>query len=174
SRSGLAFVRAVGPQYRFSEYRMKLEPRSAPQPRSTSVRPIGLHQATARDIEVLARLISTSFGRSEEEERARLARDIQRSTHRFFIALVDGEAVGSVGLAAEERRVYIIALNVLPQYRARGYGRQMLAHTVATLRGESWDEILLEVETDNRDALTLYRSCGFHEVTSYGYYQLDL
>ena len=169
SRSGRAFVKAVGAQYRFSEYRMRLDPRNVPRPRSAA-EPIRVRQADARDIDVLVQLISTSFGRSADQERARVARDLQRSTHRFLIALANEEPVGSVGIAAFERRVYIIALNVLPQYRGRGYGRHLITHTVAILLNESWDEILLEVATDNRDALGLYRSCGFHEVTSYGYY----
>ncbi|MGH2373120.1 MAG: GNAT family N-acetyltransferase, partial [bacterium] len=82
SRSGRAFVTAVGGQYRFSEYRMRLDPRSVPRPQAAA-QPI-LRWADARDIDVLARLISTSFGRSEDQERARVARDLQRSTHRFL------------------------------------------------------------------------------------------
>lgn len=173
SRSGRAFVKAVGAEYRFSEYRMRLDPRTVRGlkiPRG----PVRLRRAGASDIDALARLISVSFNRSEDEERARVARDIGQSTHRFFVGEVNGESVGSVGVAALDRRVYIIALNVLPTLRGRGYGRQMLAHTVAALRGEAWDEIMLEVATENRDALSLYRSCGFHEVTSYGYYHMDL
>ncbi len=169
SRSGRAFIKAVGAHYRFSEYRMRLDRRSAVRPRLTA-EPIRIQQATLHDVDVLVRLISTSFSRSEDQERERVARDLTRPTHRFLIAFASEEPVGSVGIAAVERRVYIIALNVLPHYRRRGYGRYLLAHTVAVLSKESWDEILLEVATDNRDALTLYRSCGFHEVTSYGYY----
>ncbi|MGH2403565.1 MAG: GNAT family N-acetyltransferase [bacterium] len=172
SRSGRAFVKAVEAQYRFSEYRMRLDPRTAPG-RQPTRGPVRLRQAGARDADVVARLISVSFNRSEEEERARVAQDIERSSHRFFLAQTNGEPVGSVGIAAVDRRVYIIAFNVLPEFRGRGYGRQMLAQTVDTLRGEAWEEILIEVATENRGALTLYRSCGFREVTSYGYYQLD-
>lgn len=173
SRSGRAFVKAVGGRYRFSEYRMRLDPRTAQAPRSRQDR-IRLQQAAAGDVDLLARLIAVSFDRSEDDERARIANDLQRASHRFFIARANGEPVGSLGVAAFERRIYIIAFNVLPQFRGRGYGRQMLAQTVAALRSEAWDEIMLEVATDNRDALAVYRSCGFHEVRSFGYYHLDL
>ncbi len=173
SRSGKAFVDAVGAQYRFSEYRMKLEADAMPGP-LPSQGPVQFARADAGDVEVLARMIATSFGRSAEEERQRVARDLEKPTHRFFVARVNEEPVGSLGVAAHGQRVYIIAFNVLPGYRGRGYGRQMLAQTVETLLTERWDEILLEVETENRNALSLYRSCGFEEITSYGYYQIKV
>ncbi len=173
SRSGRAFVKAVGAQYRLSEYRMRLDPREARTPQSARGT-LHVRQAGTEDLDVLARLIASSFDRPAEDERARVASDMLRSSHRFFVAAVDGQPVGSLGVAATDRRAYIIAFNILPHLRRRGYGQQMLAHAVAVLRRESWAEILLEVATDNRDALSLYRSGGFHEVTSYGYYQIDL
>jgi len=63
---------------------------------------------------------------------------------------------------------------VLPAYRGRGLGRELLSRTVETLLAANHGHIGQEVETDNRNALGLYVSCGFREVTTYGYYHLEL
>jgi ribosomal protein S18 acetylase RimI-like enzyme len=61
---------------------------------------------------------------------------------------------------------------VIPELRGRGYGREILARTIAELRAEGWQHIRIEVETENVNALGLYRSCGFQEIAEYRYYAL--
>lgn len=173
SRSGMAFVEAVGARYRSSEYRMKLDVDASPgTPPSQST--IRLRQADAGDVQVVAQIIAIAFGRSEDIERRRVGRDIQKPTHRFYIAHLNDEPVGGLGVVAHGDRVWIVAFGVLPEFRGRGYGRQMLAATAGMLRAEHWKEILIEVATDNRNALSLYQSCGFRETTCYGYYQMNV
>jgi ribosomal protein S18 acetylase RimI-like enzyme len=50
----------------------------------------------------------------------------------------------------------------------------MLLQTVDQLVAEKWPRILIEVATDNPNALGLYKSCGFQVTTQYGYYQLPI
>jgi ribosomal protein S18 acetylase RimI-like enzyme len=97
------------------------------------------------------------------------------------------EAIGCLNLFEAEMEYGIYAFAVLPQYRRRGFGRQMLEQIIKEVharnadlflagvsRGERSLGIALEVETQNENAIGLYRSCGFVEVTTYGYYNLDL
>ena len=172
SSSGRAFVEAMGAQYRFSEYRMKLEPERVKH--QLHLDQVELHLADTGDVELLARLTAAAFSSRKEEHLKRYAHDIQKPSHRFYIAKLQGEPIGSLGVVIHDRRVYIIAFGVLPVYRGRGYGRQMLAETIGILLAEDWQEILIEVVTENRNALSLYRSCGFKETTSYRYYSLKL
>lgn len=173
SRSGMAFVEAVGARYRSSEYRMKLDVDASPgTPPSQST--IRLRQADAGNVQVVAQIIAIAFGRSEDIERRRVERDIHKPSHRFYIAHLNDEPVGSLGVVAHGDRVWIVAFGVLPEFRGRGYGRQMLAATAGMLRAEHWKEILIEVATDNRNALSLYQSCGFGETTCYEYYQMNV
>jgi len=58
--------------------------------------------------------------------------------------------------------------------RRRGFGRQMLVLVIKQVRAASEKGIALEVETMNETAIGLYRSCGFRETTTYGYYTIDL
>ena len=73
-----------------------------------------------------------------------------------------------------QEEVGIYGFVVRSAYRGRGYGRQMLEETIRTIQARSQKQIMLEVDSQNTNALGLYRSCGFKETTTYGYYNLDI
>ena len=171
SISGKAFVEHLGAQYLFSEYRMKLQRDSLPNPQK--LEQLKLERASEQDTGLLAGLLAQSFNDAVEDRARRLAQDIHRPTHRFYIAKLDEKPVGCLGVASQELRVYVIAFGVLPEYRHRGFGRWMLTQIANNLVQEDWNEILIEVRTDNLNALSLYRSSGFMEVTSYNYYDVQ-
>lgn len=170
SISGRAFVEHVGAQYLFSEHRMKLQRASLPNPQQLGQ--LKLERASEQDTDLLASLMAQSFNDAVEDHARRLTQDIHRSTHRFYVAKLDEKPVGCLGVTGHESRVYVIAFGVLPEYRGRGFGRWMLTQIANNLVQEDWNEILIEVRTDNLNALSLYRSCGFIEVTSYNYYDV--
>lgn len=88
-----------------------------------------------------------------------------------IIPFTKGHGLGNDYLVMDEAD---LAFGVLPAYRGRGYGRQLLAQVVTLLASESWKRVLIEVETRNQNALGLYRSCGFREVTTYDFYRVRL
>ena len=71
----------------------------------------------------------------------------------------------------EVARLY--SLSVKPEYRGRGYSKQLLSKSLADLRQQNILMIYLEVETENRTAIALYQSLGFAPVKLLkDYYQL--
>ena len=54
-----------------------------------------------------------------------------------------------------------LRMGVLPSYRGFGLGKRMLDDCIAAARARGIDRVELEVRTDNRLALELYRSSGF-------------
>ena len=70
--------------------------------------------------------------------------------------------------------VGIYGFVVRSAYRGRGYGRQMLEETIRTIQASSQKKIMLEVDTENTNAVGLYRSCGFKATKTYGYSSLDI
>jgi ribosomal protein S18 acetylase RimI-like enzyme len=131
---------------------------------------ISVRQADERDVNSLAQLMAKAFQDPIETHFERLKRDIGSPTHRFYIASMAEEPIGCIGVVAENRRAYVIAFGVLAEFRGRGYGRQILTQMVNGLVSENWEDILIETEANNRPAMSLYRSCGFTETTSYNYY----
>jgi ribosomal protein S18 acetylase RimI-like enzyme len=68
--------------------------------------------------------------------------------------------------------VYLASFAVAPAYQGQGYGRQILARTVAQLLDQPARPIALEVATDNQRALALYESSGFVVTRRFDYYEL--
>lgn len=80
--------------------------------------------------------------------------------------------VGSLRLELQDE-VGIYAFGIHPAYQGRGYGRQMLEEVIYQIGADqdtSRKAIMLDVETDNVHALSLYRSCGFQIRATYDYY----
>ena len=80
---------------------------------------------------------------------------------RFFVARLDGAAVGCGGVAlfadfAEVKRMY-----VRPAYRQTGIGRRLLEQLVDDARKMDYVAIRLETMSYMTEAQNLYRSLGF-------------
>jgi ribosomal protein S18 acetylase RimI-like enzyme len=172
SPSGKAFVTYTRAGYRTSEYRMVLD-RSRFQP-VESEGSLELQSVGVETVELFASLLSTGFGTPLDDNRAWLGHDMRAPGRRFWIAYRGSVPVGTVRVIGVHADVYTTALTVLPEYRGQGYGRQILSHITHMLTEEHWEQILIEVETENRNALGLYRSLGYRETRTYGFYQLPL
>jgi ribosomal protein S18 acetylase RimI-like enzyme len=169
SAGGTAFAEAVGARYRFSEYRMELErvPEARPWPAPLQLRP-----ATPEDAAAFAR-VGAAFGDPDAAARARGVRaGMREPRHRYTLAELDGRPIGTIRVSTYREAVYLTSFGVLPELQGQGFGRQILTRTVRGLAAEGWRSIRIEVETENRNALGLYRSCGFREIAGYAYYAL--
>lgn len=173
SESGKAFVKSTGSQYQFSEYSMKLDDKLFRKNSSIDFS-IELRQAEFGDVKLLAGLTARSFGEPEEGHLERYTRDLLRPTRRFYIVLLDGQPIGTIGTTSSTERVYVVAFGITPEYRGRGYGGQALSKIIQTLLEEGPRQIMIEVVTDNRKALSLYKRCGFIEQSEYGYYGVSI
>jgi ribosomal protein S18 acetylase RimI-like enzyme len=173
SPSGIAFAEAAGRRSDFSEYRMELDPTAT---RHGSCSALALEPATVESIEELAHIREAAFGGTEQSARKLIEAWFQSPDQRFYLGRRGGEAVGSLRVFAipAESTVYIHTFGVLPGHQGRGYGRRILLGTLDRLLAEGWEHIRLEVSTENRNALSLYRSCGFREITTFRYYDMPV
>ncbi|MCX6379621.1 MAG: GNAT family N-acetyltransferase [Armatimonadetes bacterium] len=173
---GAGFARAVAGMYRFSEYRMELNPAlfmPYTPPKESAV----LERAGIEDLDRLVSIQAEAFGDTEEESRKRFTRWLQEPNQRFTLGLLNGEAAGMLRVATfgtppDARVAYICSFGVLPAYQGRGYGRQILSKTVGALLTEGLEAIRIEVNVANCNALSLYKSCGFEEISEYQYYEV--
>jgi len=171
SRSGQAFVAAIGAQYDFSEHKMVLQTfnERGPYPEQ-----LHLHKARSEDVDAITRIISASFGQSEEGARRHIMESMHSPYSQYYAGRLGSEPIGCLNLFAGDKEFAIYGFGILPQYRRHGFGRQMLEQLIKIVRSESQKRIALEVETENTNAIGLYRSCGFKEITTYGYYNIDI
>lgn len=114
-----------------------------------------------------------SFGSSYEEAAKRPRADIEKmivsSNGSFVLGAFAPHLVGVVGMfrahgAKEKHKGGIWGMYVAPEFRGRGFGRQLMTAAIAQARTvEEVEELRLAVVTTNDAAYKLYLSLGFTE-----------
>ncbi len=175
SNSGTAFAKAIHAHPAFSEHVMVL--------RTYKERPLFDERLTFRqavsvdDLAMVASIMATDMGDIEQAKRY-VADMTKQDNQRFYLMTFGGpevgcdEAIGSLRVSKMEQRTGIYGFVVRPEYRGKGYGRQLLQEAIRIIRDEGSQEIVLDVDVDNTNALGLYLSCGFEIKTTYDYYSL--
>lgn len=170
SQSGKAFVESLGVQYHHTEYKMVLE-----EPRIPSSFDERLHfrRAVREDAPAMAHITARSFDMAEHEIDWYVEHVMDNSSRHCYVGLLDGTPIGKLDVSFESDEAAIYGFGVLPEYRGKGYGRQILARTIQEILASGQWHTWLEVATENEHALALYQSCGFKVTGSYDYYCLD-
>jgi len=176
SVSGKAFLIQLGARYSFSEYVMELqEAEGAVFPAHADIR---LRAAANEDVELLVKLNTSGFAMPEDDAREYVKQTLEGDKERTWIAETGEERVpvGKIGALVEaDGRAFIYGFCVLPEYRSKGLGRQILRHTIDLLKErEQAKTVKLEVAVENEKALGLYQSCGFQVLNANDYYELLL
>lgn len=168
SQEGLKFCRTTGACYEFSEYHMQFNKSRVP---SYDDRGIKLRIAEKNDKEFLGHMDNVCFG--IEEPREDIADPLSDTLRTQYIIELDSQPIGKIGIMKESGS-YIFGFGISPEYRGQGFGRAALSLTLEALLWFNALPVKLEVASENDKALSLYKSCGFEEVTIYDYYALSL
>ncbi|GAC1400788.1 MAG: GNAT family N-acetyltransferase [Ktedonobacteraceae bacterium] len=171
SISGQGFAASLKPAYQHSEYKMELtEIKALPELESH----LRFRPARPDEAAILAHITAVSFDMPEQDVTWYSENKAEDTRSRVYLATLDEAYVGKLDVSFNEREAYIAGFGVLPLYQHRGYGRQILAQTIREIHATGQNSIVLEVATKNKNALSLYQSCGFREVSSYDYYSLSV
>lgn len=194
SSSGQEFIKKTGAHYKFSEYEMYLEENNL---KSIHRQEYGiiLRKATNKDAYEIARQNNIYFNKefenyendvknndldimSTEEQVSMLNEGIilpeeeEKNGMIIYLAEKDEKIIGKVNLQLISRIGGIYGLGVLPEYRGKGFGRQILTMGIEKLKEQNPMKIILQVAAENLNALNLYRSCGFKETSTMDYYEM--
>ena len=177
SSSGKEFVKTTGAIYHHAEYEMYLrdEAAFAGWPEGGVV----FRKATNLDAGEVARQNAIYFGEElgsgEGEESEMLLPEVEEQRGMtVYLAESDGVVVGKVHLQLIGGLGGIFGLGVLPEHRGKGLGRAILLEGVRRLRAAGAKEVMLQVATENKNALHLYESCGFKTTSTMEYFELTL
>ena len=69
--------------------------------------------------------------------------------------------IGSVFFRVYEKTGIVYAINVLPGYRGKGIGQELLEKCIASLQQKGVKKIMLKTKINNFPALALYAKMGF-------------
>ena len=100
------------------------------------------------------------------------------SSEGLLIAELDGVAVGMVDAyldpLREEPKGFIQSLGVLPRFRRRGIGKELVRRAIESLRARRMKTANAWAQTDREGCIHLYRSFGFREIRAFSMMKSDL
>lgn len=177
SGAGLAFAGAMGMTYRSSMWLMYLAPEMAVPEPAFAADVVACAFGDWLPLRTLVDLLNAAFADHPSPLSWSLAEiqyahgrpDFDPSTTMLVSPTdrpADPVAFGRIALVPPEAGEFapvgeIRLIGVLPQWRGRGLGRELLRWGVAELRGRGAGRIQLGVEAENELALGLYRRTGF-------------
>jgi ribosomal protein S18 acetylase RimI-like enzyme len=170
SQSGQAFVHAIGAQHEYSEHEMVL---GTFREKRIFHDGLQMRQASMSDLDTIVSILATDSGNVDSVKQW-IKQCLEVPAWRFYLATLDGKPLGCLRLDDMGDQVGIYAFEVRLGYRGLGYGRQMLEEAIRIIRAGTQKTIMLDVETDNTNAIGLYLSCGFEVKTTYDYYGLTI
>ena len=175
STSGTAFAHAIHAHLDYSEHEMVL---GTFKERLVFDERLTFRQAVnPDDVDALVSIIATDMG-DVEQAQSYVTDAFKRDNQCFYLMTFGGpdlgcdEPIGSLRLVNLSEDIGIYGFVVRPEYRGKGYGRQLLQEVIRILRSESSKGIMLEVDVTNTNALGLYLSIGFEIKTTYDYYNV--
>lgn len=176
SAEGQAFIRTTGGVYDHSEYEMWLKAPQLEWKGNAMVPQIKLRKATNQDASEVARQNAIYFEMENPQEAqiTILPEEEEKRGFIIYLAELEDKVVGKVNLELRPPQGGIYGLGVLPEFRSRGLGRQILMAGVKTLQEMNASEIMLQVNAVNANALKLYESCGFEATSTMDYYRMTL
>lgn len=169
STSGQAFIKTTNAALEHSEYEMFLTGKGIKNSTEHQVRLRKAHNGDAREI---AKQNAVYFNMELGEELLLPEEEAKSGVH-IYVAEVDNGIVGKVHVEVRNGIGGIYGLGVLPEYRGKGYGREILLLAIEKLREQAAKSIMLQVAAKNANALSLYKSCGFEETSVMDYYEIS-
>lgn len=118
-----------------------------------------------------------------ENELSRLPDKYALHDGRLYIAFVDGEVAGCIGLRRfDSTRCELKRLYIRPAYRHLGLGAQLSLKIIDDARLIGYHQILLDTLSSMTPAMNLYQKLGFRQIPAYYhnpikdavYFSLDL
>ncbi len=92
--------------------------------------------------------------------KADLESQLSLDTSHFLVAVIDGKAVGYMGLQIFSGEGYVTNVAVLPEFRRQGIAQMLIEKQLEN----EMDFITLEVRKSNLPAINLYQKSGFKTV----------
>ena len=141
---------------------------TGPTPQLAALNGIEIEPVSESNLIVFAETRLKAFGLIEETSQEEAIRDeisLRRSeltgTARGLLAYVNGQPAGAFWWYEEQGGIFLSLLGVLAPFRNKGVGRWMICERLQDSYERGYQFVILNVLTDNVDAIRLYRRLGF-------------
>lgn len=161
---GHTFIEKKGFTYSFSEATLETKAESVKLKDDIEIIPYKDEQA-----ELIA-IYSAAFGDLPEESEELIAFNTSTTGRKLWVARKEGEIVGTVTTAQENEIQWVTALAVHPTCEGQGIGTAMLSFSKDYASKIGAKFVMLDVEIDNRKALSVYEKAGFMKAQQIDYF----
>jgi ribosomal protein S18 acetylase RimI-like enzyme len=124
-------------------------------------------------IEELVKMRQATFNGDYDETKSILSNIINLNNRVQYCTEYEGTRIGLGSAYFEELKASVYGLGIMPEYQAKGFGRELLLLIIEDLRTRGFSTIEIEVESNNENALNLYKKCGFEISCAYEYHRLN-
>ncbi|MGB8452248.1 MAG: GNAT family N-acetyltransferase [Anaerocolumna sp.] len=170
SDSGKQLIHWAGGVYKTSEYRMKQNINSLPAYNSLQdTSEITLITADVSDLAEICRQNAVYFHTTEESEA--LIIDESMLNDGMHMIKKNGETIGKINVEYGKDSSFIFGFGIIPEYRGNGYGKAAFGELLKIIKDKNISDVQLDVATQNKNALNLYKSFGFEETSVMDYYE---
>jgi len=170
SLSGQAFIKTLEVAYQHSEYEMFLEMK---KPISFDKRGLTFRKASNDDADEIVNQNAVYFDKAVEEIDMPLPETEEKRGMTIYLAELEDLTIGKVNIEIFKGVAGLFGLGVKPDYRGKGYGREILEFAVTKAIELGAEGVMLQVEAENDRALSLYKSCGFKIASKMDYFKFQ-
>lgn len=155
SRSGMAVLKTFpGAKYDRSEYRMRADYR-VKVPDSNGTRCFEVDQSNK---ELFRTALALVF--PDSQDRNNFYDAVVNSDLRRGYIIYRDRPIGVFNIGIEDGDSFIYGVGIASEYRGMGYGKKLMGH--AMREGLRFSKnLVLDVDSENPVALSLYKKCGF-------------
>ena len=158
------FLKKLNVTFRCSDFQMIRNKNTQEDP----LRPLDFIKANLNHMSSLIAIDNACFDSNDCDMTARFTQLIANEDYGIFLAFVESEFIGKVHCYYPENTVFDLA--ILPRHQNKGWGKELLRHSINHFLKKSPLPIRLSVSTDNIGALKLYTGCHFEiesQINSY-------
>lgn len=157
--------------YKGSEYQMIRDSRAALK---TTEHTFDFRLAHAADIDIICAIDGDCFSSNTEDMRAHFLSRLSQPHYLIFL-MYDGEhPIGKAHLNQQSDTVYLSDVCVIPERQRQGIGKILMTHCINMMLRKGRTTITLNVETNNDQALHLYRHLGFTLKNAHDYWVMSV
>lgn len=168
SISATEFIKNMKSIYSFSECRMECINWDVYNINKS----ISLIKAKNENADEIENLNNIFFGVNGSE--LILPEDEEKNNIITYLIQLNNKVIGKIKVSKELDSAFISGFGIIPEFRHKGYGREALTEVLNTIKKRGINKAALDVEIKNKNALHLYKSCGFKEESTMNYYEVNI
>ncbi len=164
---------ALGLSYLGSEFQMqltdKLQLMDKLQP---AIQNINIRAASIADIPALCTIDAACFSAYGIDMPSRLYLLLNDPAHAIFIINQDATPIGKAYINWQPKGARLSDIAIIPSHQGHGLGSMLIDHCIHHILTTNGSDIVLDVETSNKQALGLYTRLGFSISNAIDYWRI--